>query len=99
MYVCIFRAQIKELDDEYREMAERMRSLAMNAYGCTRFSATTEGNTEIALSYWDSLDDIQAWKANAEHLKAQSKGRSNWYQSYEVQITEVIRSYDFSIPE
>ena len=93
MYAVIFRAQIEKLDDEYHVMAQRMRELAMDKYGCREFVALTEDDVEIAISYWDDQEQIKAWKENVEHLKAQSQGQSKWYKSYHVQITEVIREY------
>ena len=94
MYAVIFRAEISELDAEYSAMAERMRDLAISKYGCREFIACTEGNTEIAISYWDSESQIKHWKQNSEHLSAQSKGRSKWYKSYTVQVVEVVRAYN-----
>jgi heme-degrading monooxygenase HmoA len=93
MYAVIFRAEILELDVEYVDMARRMRDLAIAEYGCVEFVACTEGNTEIAISYWESEEQIQQWKQNAEHLVAQEKGRSKWYRSYTVQVVEVVRAY------
>ncbi len=93
MFAVIFRAEIAQLDEEYSVMAARMRDLAMQEYGCREFTAVTEGNSEIAISYWDSQDQIRAWKENAEHLVAQRKGRAQWYVSYKVQIVEVVREY------
>ena len=96
MYAVIFRAEITELDAGYAAMAERMRDLAINQYGCKEFIATTEGNTEIAISYWDSEAQIKLWKQNAEHLSAQKTGRLKWYKSYTVQVVEVVREYSSS---
>jgi len=95
MYAVIFRAEILELDAEYAAMAKRMRDLAIDQYGCMEFVACTAGNTEIAVSYWESEEQIQRWKQNAEHLVAQEKGRSKWYGSYTVQVAEVVRAYSF----
>jgi len=91
MYAVIFKATIKKLDAQYSEMAERMRHLAINEYGCTEFIACAEGTQEIAISYWPSLDHIEAWSQNPEHRKAQALGKSKWYSSYQVQVTEVLR--------
>jgi heme-degrading monooxygenase HmoA len=93
MYAVIFRAEIAQLDEEYSVMAAKMRDLAIQEYGCREFTAVTEGHSEIAISYWDSEDQIRAWKENAEHLVAQRKGRAQWYVSYKVQIVEVVREY------
>ena len=73
MYAVIFHAEIAQLDDEYFVTAKQMRELAINEYGCLDFVATTEGAREIAISYWPSLEHIQHWKQNAEHLQAQRK--------------------------
>ena len=89
MYAVIFKAEVKELDESYSEMAERMRKLAINEYGCIEFTSCTEGNSEIAISYWPSKDAIKAWKDAPEHRQAQELGKSKWYQSYQVQVVEV----------
>lgn len=68
----------------------------MLEYGCTEFTSCTEGNTEIAISYWETQAQIKAWKQNAEHLTAQSLGKSTWYKSYRVQVVEVVREYSSS---
>ena len=91
MYAVIFKATIKEFDAQYSEMAERMRDLAVSEYGCTEFTACTEGDKEIAISYWPSMEHIKAWHKNPEHKKAQALGKSKWYSSYQVQVTEVLR--------
>ena len=93
MLAVIFTAKVNELDDEYAETAVRMRDLALEKYGCTEFIASTEGDMEIAISYWENEGQIKAWKQNPEHLAAQAKGKSKWYQSYSVKVVEVIREY------
>ena len=96
MYVVIFRAEIADLDPEYEAMAKRMRDLAINEYGCREFVVSTEGNQELALSYWDNQDQIKAWRNNTQHLSAQSKGQNKWYSAYTVDVAEVVRSYGAS---
>ncbi len=94
MYAVIFRAQVRELDEGYGEMAARLRDRAIGEYGCLEFTACTEGGSEIAISYWPDLEHIKAWKADALHREAQALGRESWYRSYQVQIVEVLREYD-----
>jgi len=79
MYVVIFRARIRQLDEVYSAMAEKMRQLALSQYNCVEFTSITQGNEEIALSYWHSEADIQRWKQDAEHRVAQQLGSSKWY--------------------
>lgn len=93
MYAVIFKAEIKELSDEYLSMAENLRSLALKKYGCVEFTSVTEGKHELAISYWDNLEQIKIWKQDPKHLVAQDLGRTQFYDSYKVQIVEILREY------
>lgn len=95
MYVVIFRATARQLDEEYSRVAAQLRELALSRFGCLEFVAVNEGGQEVALSYWPDLDSIGAWKANADHLLAQQLGRERWYAGYRVQIAQVLRDYTF----
>ncbi|WP_207063693.1 antibiotic biosynthesis monooxygenase [Motiliproteus sp. SC1-56] len=90
MYAVIFKAKIKTLDSSYSTTAARLRELALAEYGCTEFTACTEGQQEIAISYWPSLAHIKAWGQDPEHRQAQALGKAKWYESYQVQITQIV---------
>ena len=92
-YVVIFKATIKTLDAEYGTTAQRMREKVFADYGCVDFVAVSEGDQEIALSYWKSLEDIARWKNDPEHQRAQQLGREKWYREFQVEIAQVQRSY------
>ncbi len=49
----------------------------------------------ITVSYWQSLEAIVSWKANTDHLLAQKKGKTRWYNWYKVRICRVEREYEF----
>lgn len=93
MLVVIFRARIRDLDDEYTHTAARMRELALTEFGCLAFHAVSEGRDEVALSYWPDEASIRAWKAHPEHTLAQRTGRGRWYESYSVEVAQVTRAY------
>ena len=93
MYIVIFKARIKSLDDDYYATAKRLRELAMKQYGCVDFISVLEGSQEISLSYWNDENDIVRWKQDPLHLQAQQSGRSRWYASYSVEITKSTRRY------
>lgn len=96
MYAVIFRAKPGIQNEEYSQSVSRMRELAFEKYGCLDFIAVTEGNQEIAISYWDNEEAIKKWKNNAEHIIAQTLGREKWYESYIVQLVEVKHEYKFN---
>lgn len=93
MFVVIFRARARALNAGYAAMAARMRELALKEFGCLDFCAVTEGDQEVALSYWPDEASIHAWKQHTDHLMAQQLGRERWYASYSVEVAEVQRAY------
>lgn len=96
MFAVIFRAEVGDLDDEYHVTATRMRDLAIEEYGCIEFISACENNVEIAISYWPSISHIKKWHSNPEHIEAQIKGKSKWYKTYKVEITNLENSYGSS---
>jgi heme-degrading monooxygenase HmoA len=95
MYAVIFKAIANVQDDEYSQMVTVMRDLAFTKYNCQDFITATEGEREIAISYWLSEDDIQRWHQDSQHNIAQKLGREKWYKSYSVEIVKIERSYYF----
>lgn len=94
-YAVIFRARFRQPDERYGQMAAELRALALAQYNCIEFVALTEGDEEIAISYWDSLDDIRSWKQNETHRIAQSMGKEKWYDAYEVQLVQINKAYTY----
>jgi len=68
VFVVIFRARVRQFDEEYSRVAARMRDLAMRRFGCLEFHAVTEGEHEVALSYWPDEESIRAWRNHPEHV-------------------------------
>lgn len=97
MYVVVFNATISKVDRQYNEMATLLRERAFSEYGCQGFHAVTEGNKEIAVSYWPSLDAIKAWKDDLKHSAAQSLGKGKWYLSYQIDVAKVERTTEYPI--
>ncbi|MFK5948327.1 MAG: antibiotic biosynthesis monooxygenase [Methylococcales bacterium] len=93
MYAVIFTAELNKLDNNYYKTAKIMRDLAIQQYGCVKFTSVSEGNSEISISYWRSKAKIKEWKKNKEHLKAQKMGKEKWYKNYTVEIVEILHEY------
>ena len=100
MFAVIFTAEFAAtLDEEYEVSASKLRARAQRLYGCLEFVSFREGDKEIAVSYWKTMADIKRWRADSEHVQAQSIGRQRWYKSYEVKIVEVLKSYSGFLDE
>lgn len=92
MLAVIFRATVAELDDEYRQTAQRLKALAFEKYGCRDFISVTQDNEEIAVSWWDTEQQIRDWKNDPAHRFAQKRGAEKWYRSWSIEVCEVLRT-------
>ena len=93
-YAVIFTNTRTPVEEGYSEMAAEMEALAKKQPGYLGFESARDG-LGIAVSYWESLEAIAAWKAVSEHRFAQKEGRRIWYSWYKVRICKVEREYEF----
>lgn len=93
-YAVIFTSLRTEGDNDYGAMAEHMVDLAARQPGFLGVESARE-EVGITVSYWESLEAIRHWKANAEHLVAQRLGREKWYRAYKTRVCLVERDYGF----
>lgn len=92
----IFHSVRRDHDDEgYAEMAERMAVLAAQQPGYLAVRSVRDPQTRegITVSYWTDDAAARSWKAVAEHLEAQQRGRDEWYSEYDVVVATVTRQY------
>jgi heme-degrading monooxygenase HmoA len=93
-YAVIFTSTRTEVEEGYAEMATKMVELAKVQPGFIDMESA-RSEIGITVSYWESLEAIKNWKANMEHLEAQEKGRTTWYNNYKVRIAKVERDTSF----
>jgi len=91
-YAVIFSSVRTDDGEGYAEMAERMAELAAQQSGYLGIESA-RNEVGITVSYWESLEAIHHWKANAEHLLAQKLGREKWYATYKTRVCRVERDY------
>ncbi|MEQ8786562.1 MAG: antibiotic biosynthesis monooxygenase [Pirellulaceae bacterium] len=78
---------------EYAATAERMEQLAARQPGYLGVESVRGADGRgITISYWNSLDAVEAWRTHAEHLLAQQSGKEQWYQSFALHVCRVERS-------
>ncbi|WP_324024962.1 antibiotic biosynthesis monooxygenase [Maribacter sp. BPC-D8] len=94
-YAVIFTSTRTAGDNGYGDMADFMEQLAKKQSGYIGIESAKQ-EIGITVSYWESLNAIHDWKQQADHLLAQKKGLSNWYDSYTVRICLVEREYSFN---
>ena len=97
-YAVIFVANPSSDQRDYPETVGRMAELAAQMPGFLglEFAHDAGDGGEVVVSYWRDEASIAAWKAHAEHLVAQQRGREQWYANYVVRVAKVERDYDFA---
>lgn len=94
-YAVIFTSILSETDEEYQGLDNKLIELAKESGGYLGMDSARSG-LGISISYWQSIEDIQKWRANVEHQAAIQKGIEKWYEKYNVRICKVERNYEFS---
>jgi heme-degrading monooxygenase HmoA len=90
----IFTSTRTDSDGGYAATAQAMADLAARQPGFLGVESAREG-VGITVSYWADEQAALAWKAVAEHLVAQQRGRDTWYAEYRVRVATVVRDYGY----
>lgn len=97
-YAVIFTSQRTTVDEGYDVAADHMVELARGEPGFLGVESVRDARgLGITVSYWSSLEALDAWKMNDEHRKARNQGRRRWYRYFEVRVAKVERAYRFSV--
>lgn len=90
-YAVIFTSILTPGDHGYGEAADRMLELARQQPGFLGFESARH-QQGISVSYWESLEAIQAWKEHPEHRAAQQSA-TTFYESFRVRVCRVEKDY------
>ena len=96
-YAVIFTSLRTEGERGYEQMAQKMAELAAQQPGFLGVeTARGSDGLGITVSYWQSLEAIANWKAQADHQIAQRAGKKVWYSNYALRVAKVERAEDFT---
>lgn len=95
-YAVIFSSQRTQADNGYAETADRMEELIATMPGYLGAESVRGADGfGITVAYFDTEENILAWRNHAEHTDARRRGREEWYSHFEVRIAKVERAYGF----
>ena len=98
-HATIFTTRMTSDLDGYDEMADHMAELVSARKGFLGMqSARGDDGLGITVCYWQTEEDITAWRTDLEHQKAQDGGRDRWYAQYTVEVARVDRTIEFRRP-
>jgi heme-degrading monooxygenase HmoA len=92
-YAVIAPAELAEDVRGYPELAAKLVELAKEQPGFLGIETGFQKGFALAVSYWTSLEAIQAWSEHSRHLIAKAKGKSVWFTRYVTRIAKVERVY------
>ena len=97
-YAVIFRSKRQDANHELyyqhdEKLEEKIKSLPgyISHFGI-RHPETRAG---VTVAYFDSPEAIDNWRKDAEHMDAKKLAKSDFYENYSVEITEVFDQYDW----
>jgi len=97
MIAVIFTSQRTTYNKGYEEFNEQLDKLAREQKGFIKQESTRQENGfGISISYWENEESAKAFKKLPIHIEAQQKGKSIYYQWYDVKICEVNRHYSYN---
>ena len=83
----------------YADAAAAMDALAAAQPGYRGVDSAREADgLGITVSYWTDDAAAIAWRDHPEHAAIRERGRSLWYDSYSVAVTQVQRAYHWTRP-
>jgi heme-degrading monooxygenase HmoA len=95
-YAVIFSSKRRagDGDDCYAETSQRMLDLVQAQPGFLGAeSARDADGFGITVAYFESEAAIAGWRNHAEHAQARARGRSEWYEHFELRVAKVERAY------
>jgi heme-degrading monooxygenase HmoA len=99
MVVILFELKKRPEADvpEYRSMLARMEEIvsAMPGYISSEDFISEDGNRDLSVVKFESLEALEAWRDHPEHLEAQRLARELYFESYHIQVLSTVREYSF----
>lgn len=94
MIAVIFTSQRTDYREGYDEFNNKLEEIAENLPGFIRQdSSRDEGGYGISISYWEDEESAKQFKQVPVHLEAQQRGKTHYYEWYDVKICQVQRQY------
>lgn len=98
-YAVIFTSIRNSEDNGYEKMSDEIVNIVSRQKGFLGAeSVRDKDGFGITISYWDSMDSINAWKYNVPHMRAKDMGKKMWYSKYKIRICKVESDNYFEAP-
>jgi heme-degrading monooxygenase HmoA len=97
MYAVIFEVEpAAGRRQDYLDIAAALRSELEKIDGfisVERFQSLVNDGKILSLSFWRDEAAVKRWREQAQHRRAQAKGRAEVFRDYRLSVAEVVRQY------
>jgi heme-degrading monooxygenase HmoA len=84
--------------DAHRAFGIELLKMAQRVEGFLGLEVFFDGTASVALSYWSTLESIDAWRKNPVHGVAKHLGKSGWFGPCITRIARIEGDYGFNLP-
>ena len=86
----------KERKQRYLDLAAMLNPLLSGFEGfvrAERFTSLNEEGKLLSMNVWTNEEAVERWRNVVEHRMSQKEGREKLFESYQITVCSVIRSY------
>ena len=86
----------KEGKERYLELAAMLKPMLSGFEGfvrAERFESLNEEGKLLSMNIWTDEEAVTRWRNVMEHRMSQKEGKQNLFESYQIRVCSVIRSY------
>ena len=97
MLVILFRSKLTaQAGEDYQAMNAEMESLVRQNPGFIDVkSYKSEDGERLTVVWWRDEESLREWRNLLRHREAQKTGRAKWYEYYEMEVANVVRTSSF----
>ncbi|USZ67628.1 DUF4188 domain-containing protein [Halorussus salilacus] len=94
MYLVTFRLDPGEYDEEFHDLNDAIEATAESTDGYLgKHTWNDPDSDEVLVIYrWETLDALDSFAEDSKHRAAKNRW-TEWYDAYEVTVTEVVETY------
>jgi heme-degrading monooxygenase HmoA len=89
-YAVIFISKLKPETNGFKDLNELTYNEALSINGFIKEnSARNPDKNGVSVSFWESRDAIEEWRHNVVHQMAKERGKHEFFETFEIYITEI----------
>jgi heme-degrading monooxygenase HmoA len=98
MTLVVFRSYVRPgCADEFNALADELMPIAESMPGFRSYKVfLAEDGERCSLIEFETPEQLQAWRRQLDHARAQQVGRERYYESYTLQVAEPSRESRFT---